>query len=112
MEEGPELEAGIRNRQIDAIVASLLPGIVEMRMLVHIEHAPDLVIAKELIPQAPRFPLGLSLLDSGSLDQSFGDASLIIDLHPDRGVSDRFPQVFEVARLRYAALADDQDTPA
>jgi hypothetical protein len=62
VEKGPELEAGVGDREINPIVSGLLPRVVEMGVLIHVKDAPDLVIGQELIPPALRVALGLPLL--------------------------------------------------
>jgi len=44
VEHEPKLDAGVRHRQVDAIVPSHRLDLVETWMIVYIEHAPDLVI--------------------------------------------------------------------
>jgi hypothetical protein len=61
VQERPELEAGVRDCQLDSTVASLLSGIVKPGVVVHVEHAPDFVIAQEVITAPPGFPLCLPL---------------------------------------------------
>ncbi|HSS51678.1 MAG TPA: hypothetical protein VLX28_22260 [Thermoanaerobaculia bacterium] len=78
-------------------------------MLIHVEDAPDLVIGQELIPPALRVALSLPLPRCRSLDQGLRNATLVIDLDGDQGIAEGCPKIFEVASLRDAAFADDQD---
>jgi len=111
MEEGPELEAGIGDRQADSMVARLLASVGKVGMLVHIEHAPDLVIGQELVPLALRVALSVPFPSGRPLDQSLGNAAFVIDLDDDQRIAEGCPQILEVSSLRDASFADDQDAP-
>jgi hypothetical protein len=111
VKKGPELKAGIGDGKADPMVARLLTGIRKVRMLVHVEHAPNLVIGQELVPLALRVALGVPFSHCRSLDEGLGNAALIIDLDDDQRIAEGCPQILEVSSLCDASFADDQDAP-
>lgn len=92
MQERPKLKAGIGDGQFDSMIPSLLPGIVKAGVVVHIEHAPDFVIAQELIPSAARLPLGVLLHREGPLHQSLRVLPESFDHNLDKGIAELRPQ--------------------
>jgi len=111
VEEGPELKTGIGDRQANPMVARLLTGVRKVRMLVDVEHAPDLIIGQELVPLALRVALGVPFPGCRSLDQGLGNAAFVIDLDDDQRIAEGGPQILEVSSLCDASFADDQDAP-
>jgi len=111
VQQRPEFEARIRDRQVDAIVARLLAGVRKVRMGVDIEDAPDFVVGQERIAPAPRLPLRLLLALGGEFDQGLGYAGAVVDLHHDEPVAERRTEGTEVTPFRAAPFAENENAP-
>jgi len=109
VEKSPELKAGIGDRELDPVVARLLAGVRKVRMLIHVEHAPDFVIRQELVPPALRVALGLPFPRRRSLHEGLWDTALVVDLDYHQGIAEGCAEVLEIPGLGDAAFADDKD---
>jgi len=81
VQQCPQLEAGVRDGELDVIVPCLLPRIRHVGVLVNVENTPHFVIGQEGIAQALRVSFCLFFLLGASLDQSLRDAAAVINLH-------------------------------
>lgn len=81
VQERPELEARIRDRQLDTVVAGLLKGVVKVGMLINVEDAPDLIEPEEVVTPAACFPLRLPLSLGCPFHEGLRDAACAIDLY-------------------------------
>jgi hypothetical protein len=71
VEQKPELETWIRNRDVYAIRLRLLLGLRDKRLLIDVEHRPNVLIPFVLIPKALR-----GLFSSGDSDADDDGRSL------------------------------------
>jgi hypothetical protein len=78
MEDEPELNARIRNSQINVVPVSEVDGPSEVRVLITVEDAPDLVMGAPA--PSPRFASLSSLCLDCSLDELQRSAPIGIDL--------------------------------
>src|SRR5689334_18352016 len=109
MEEQPELEARIRDRQLDAVIPRHLPGIGDLGMLIYIEDAPDRVIGEVLVTLSLGGGFGplLQILGGGHEDPR--GPVFRCDLDPDPRVLTGSCKPLEILGLRSLALTDDED---
>jgi hypothetical protein len=80
MKDEPELNAGVRNGQVDAVAVCEGDGLGEVGMFVAVEDAPDLIVGAP-----PAFACVASLdplCPNGFLDELHGRAPKVIDLDP------------------------------
>ena len=78
MKDEPELKAGIRDGQVDAVPVREVDGPCEVGVLVTVEDTPDLVVGAAA--PFPRVASFISLRLNCSLDELQGAASMRVDL--------------------------------
>jgi hypothetical protein len=106
VEERPELEAGIRDRNADAFSLGFPARILKPRVLVDVEDAPDFVEPKELVACTSRQTLSLPLPSSCLLYDVPRPALARLNLDQ---VESCYPaQGEKVPPLRDLAFADDE----
>ena len=113
VQDQPEFETRIGTANMDAIALAERNRLVETRMLVAVEHRPDLVPFLERIlfsAAPPRKPQSPSVLDSFRCDGE-GNPHTRTGFHSNQcagtGTSDRV----EIRRLRVPAFAEEHETP-
>jgi hypothetical protein len=109
MQQGPELEARIRHRELDPVVLCQPHGLIQVGMHVNIEDTPNLVVEKIVVSFSsgfiPRYCAeAYCFLNDGERHTSlFGYHDL------SSRVSGFLPEIMEVRPLGHATFADDQD---
>jgi len=80
MQQRPQLEARIRDREFYAVGSGLLTGIGEVGMNVNVEDTPNLIIAKEIVSSSAGLTVGLLLPCRGALHKGLGNGAPVVDL--------------------------------
>src|SRR5712691_9235958 len=80
MKDEPELKAWVRDGEVDAVQVRKCEGLIEARVLVTVEDAPDLAVSSPT--SLPRVASLGSLCPNRSLDELKGGASKGVDLDP------------------------------
>jgi hypothetical protein len=99
VQERPELEAGVRDCELDSMTAGLLPGIVQPSVVVHVEHAPDFVITQKVIAPAAGLPFSVLHHRECALHQSLRVFPESFDHDLDQGIAELRPQSLEITGL-------------
>ncbi len=110
VEKSPQLEAGIRDRDLYAIVASLLLSVGQVRMLINVENAPGNIKPQIMIFVTLGGFLSGPLNFDGPLDQRLW-RSARLDLQLDKAAFSLDSKVVEIVSFGDDTLADDQDSP-
>jgi cobalamin synthase len=71
MQQCPEFEGRIRERNLDTIISSLLLGLGNKRVLIDVEHTPDIVVLLIVILLTLCVGHGGFLHLDGTFDQGF-----------------------------------------
>jgi hypothetical protein len=90
---------------------SLLPGIGEAGMVVHIEDTPDRVEREIGIASPTGLTLGLPLPLHGAFDQRFRVFAVPLDQNLDKRMAELGRESFEIHRFRLLSFAEHQDAP-
>src|SRR5271170_1609803 len=108
MQQCPKLEAGIRNRDVYAIMARLLLSLGQERMFINVENAPDSIVLQIVILTALGIPVCSFLEIDGPFDQRLW-RSARLDLQLNKTFC-LVSKVIEVVSLGHLAFTNDQDS--
>lgn len=109
VEQSPQLEARVRYSQLDAVVLSELPGLIEIGMLVDVEDAPNLIEQQVVVSLPPGLGRGFSTKSHGLLNDNERHAGFLSDHDLNSRVAGFLSEITEVGAFGDAPFADDQD---
>lgn len=112
MQNEPQLDTWIRDGEVDAMGRGELLGLVDERVLVHIECAPDLIVCMEFVTRSPCQRLGLYSKLYRHPDSPNRAGRLPSNLEIDDGAGEVTSEATQILGLGSLALAHDEEALA